>query len=117
VERKVSGLDRITLEKRMASGKNLNYSFMIVTSSRYHGVYYWLTMTCFVVLRNFCRQLTILSANFTFRAVLAWLSILANRNKGKKVGERLVSVEDIAREHWATYGRNFFSRYDYEVFN
>jgi phosphoglucomutase len=25
-----------------------------------------------------------------------------------------VSVEDVAREHWATYGRNFFSRYDYE---
>ena len=52
----------------------------------------------------------------TFRAVLAWLNILAHRNKDKKVGERLVSVEDVAREHWATYGRNFFSRYDYEVF-
>jgi phosphoglucomutase len=52
-----------------------------------------------------------------FRAVLAWLSILAHRNKDKKVGERLVSVEDVAREHWATYGRNFFSRYDYEVFH
>ena len=47
-------------------------------------------------------------------AVLAWLSILAHRNKDKKAGERLVSVEDVAREHWATYGRNFFSRYDYE---
>lgn len=47
-------------------------------------------------------------------AVLAWLSIIAYRNKGKKVGEKLVSVEDVAREHWATYGRNFFSRYDYE---
>lgn len=48
-------------------------------------------------------------------AVLAWLSILAHRNKDKKVGERLVSVEDIAMEHWKTYGRNFFSRYDYEA--
>lgn len=47
-------------------------------------------------------------------AVLAWLSILAYRNKDKKVGEELVSVADVAREHWATYGRNFFSRYDYE---
>ncbi|KAM0942857.1 putative phosphotransferase (phosphomutase) [Dioscorea sansibarensis] len=47
-------------------------------------------------------------------AVLAWLSILAYRNKDKKVGEKLISVEDIAMEHWATYGRNFFSRYDYE---
>ena len=26
----------------------------------------------------------------------------------------LVSVEAIAMEHWAKYGRNFFSRYDYE---
>lgn len=49
------------------------------------------------------------------RAVLAWLSIIAYRNKGKKMGEKLVSVADVARDHWATYGRNFFSRYDYEV--
>ncbi|XP_072983840.1 phosphoglucomutase, chloroplastic [Typha latifolia] len=47
-------------------------------------------------------------------AVLAWLSIIAYRNKDKKIGEKLVSVEDIAKEHWAKYGRNFFSRYDYE---
>ncbi|KAK4777280.1 hypothetical protein SAY87_017467 [Trapa incisa] len=47
-------------------------------------------------------------------AVLAWLSILAFRNKDKKPGEKLVSVSDIMKEHWATYGRNFFSRYDYE---
>lgn len=47
-------------------------------------------------------------------AVLAWLSIIAYRNKDKKAGEKLVSVSDIVKEHWATYGRNFFSRYDYE---
>ncbi|CAN6485172.1 unnamed protein product [Victoria cruziana] len=47
-------------------------------------------------------------------AVLAWLSIIAHRNKDKKVGEKLISVEDVVKEHWATYGRNFFSRYDYE---
>lgn len=47
-------------------------------------------------------------------AVLAWLSIIAYRNKDKRIGEKLVSVEDIAKEHWAKYGRNFFSRYDYE---
>ncbi|ESQ43359.1 hypothetical protein EUTSA_v10012968mg [Eutrema salsugineum] len=47
-------------------------------------------------------------------AVLAWLSILAHRNKDKKVGEKLVSVADVVKEYWATYGRNFFSRYDYE---
>uniref|UniRef100_A0A2P2LS11 phosphoglucomutase (alpha-D-glucose-1,6-bisphosphate-dependent) n=1 Tax=Rhizophora mucronata TaxID=61149 RepID=A0A2P2LS11_RHIMU len=48
-------------------------------------------------------------------AVLAWLSIIADRNKDKKPGEKLVSVSDVVEEHWATYGRNFFSRYDYEV--
>lgn len=49
------------------------------------------------------------------RAVLAWLSIIAYRNKDKKEGEKLVSVSDVAKEHWESYGRNFFSRYDYEV--
>ncbi|XP_011101150.1 phosphoglucomutase, chloroplastic [Sesamum indicum] len=47
-------------------------------------------------------------------AVLAWLSIIAYRNKDKKPGEKLISVSDVVNEHWATYGRNFFSRYDYE---
>ncbi|KAL8050954.1 hypothetical protein ABFS82_06G113700 [Erythranthe guttata] len=47
-------------------------------------------------------------------AVLAWMSIIAFRNKDKKAGEKLVSVADVVTEHWATYGRNFFSRYDYE---
>lgn len=47
-------------------------------------------------------------------AVLAWLSIVAYRNKDKRSGEKLVSVSDVVYEYWATYGRNFFSRYDYE---
>lgn len=47
-------------------------------------------------------------------AVLAWLSIIAYQNKDKKVGDILVSVSDVVKEHWAIYGRNFFSRYDYE---
>lgn len=38
-------------------------------------------------------------------AVLFWLNILAARRQ---------SVEDIMREHWRTYGRNFYSRHDYE---
>lgn len=38
-------------------------------------------------------------------AVLAWLSILAEKNQ---------SVEEVVTEHWKTYGRNFFTRYDYE---
>ncbi|PHT43317.1 Phosphoglucomutase, chloroplastic [Capsicum baccatum] len=32
-------------------------------------------------------------------AVLAWLSILAYRNKDKKSGEKLVSVADVVKEH------------------
>jgi phosphoglucomutase len=39
-------------------------------------------------------------------AVLFWLNILAVRKQ---------SVESIVREHWASYGRNFYSRYDYEA--
>ncbi|CAK6978382.1 phosphoglucomutase-1 [Scomber scombrus] len=38
-------------------------------------------------------------------AVLAWLSILAHRKQ---------SVEDIMKDHWQKFGRNFFTRYDYE---
>jgi len=38
-------------------------------------------------------------------AVLFWLNILAVRRE---------SVETILREHWAKFGRNFYSRHDYE---
>jgi phosphoglucomutase len=38
-------------------------------------------------------------------AVLLWLNILA---------VRMESVQDIARQHWTTYGRNYYCRHDYE---
>ncbi|MBT4933906.1 MAG: alpha-D-glucose phosphate-specific phosphoglucomutase [Rhodospirillaceae bacterium] len=38
-------------------------------------------------------------------AVLLWLNILAVRGE---------SLEEIMREHWRKYGRNFYSRHDYE---
>ena len=38
-------------------------------------------------------------------AVLLWLSVVVARKE---------SVQDIAREHWATYGRNYYTRHDYE---
>eukprot|EP00928_Gymnodinium_smaydae_P064729 TRINITY_DN4799_c1_g2_i1.p1 TRINITY_DN4799_c1_g2~~TRINITY_DN4799_c1_g2_i1.p1 ORF type:complete len:1060 (-),score=247.15 TRINITY_DN4799_c1_g2_i1:147-2903(-) len=44
-------------------------------------------------------------------AVLAWLQILAA--KTEKTG-KLASVEGVAREHWAEYGRNYYARYDFE---
>ncbi|KAJ0988636.1 hypothetical protein J5N97_006992 [Dioscorea zingiberensis] len=47
-------------------------------------------------------------------AVLAWLSILALRNKDNLNGEKLVTVEDIVLQHWSTYGRHYYTRYDYE---
>jgi phosphoglucomutase len=46
-------------------------------------------------------------------AVLAWASILAKANKDAPVGH-LVTVEAIVRKHWEAYGRNYYSRYDYE---
>merc|ERR550514_815139 len=44
-------------------------------------------------------------------AVLAWLQILAKKTKA---AGKLVSVEDVANEHWKIYGRNYYARYDYE---
>jgi phosphoglucomutase len=38
-------------------------------------------------------------------AVLLWLNILARRKQG---------VADIVHEHWVQYGRNYYSRHDYE---
>lgn len=38
-------------------------------------------------------------------AVLLWLNILAATGK---------SVQAIARDHWATHGRNYYARHDYE---
>lgn len=44
------------------------------------------------------------------------MSILAHKNKGNIDGNgKLVTVEDIVRQHWATYGRHYYTRYDYEV--
>lgn len=47
-------------------------------------------------------------------AILAWLSILAYKNKENLGGAKLVTVEEIVRKHWATYGRHYYTRYDYE---
>lgn len=47
-------------------------------------------------------------------AVLAWLSILAHRNRDIADGSGLVTVKDIVFDHWRRFGRNFYSRYDYE---
>jgi phosphoglucomutase len=38
-------------------------------------------------------------------AVLLWLNILAARGQ---------SVDQVAREHWARFGRNYYARHDYE---
>eukprot|EP01147_Barroeca_monosierra_P000578 gene578-3895_t len=38
-------------------------------------------------------------------ACLCWLSILSHRGE---------SVEEICKHHWQKFGRNFFTRYDYE---
>jgi phosphoglucomutase len=39
-------------------------------------------------------------------AVLLWLNILA---------VRAISVDALAREHWARFGRNYYARHDYEA--
>ena len=45
-------------------------------------------------------------------AVLAWLNILAAANPD--ASQPLVSVEDIVTSHWKKYGRNYYSRWDFE---
>eukprot|EP00891_Asterochloris_glomerata_P006902 jgi/Astpho2/6902/Aster-07898 len=69
-------------------------------------------------------------------AVLAWLSILAHANgcvstksgnplgklirgalggnKQKRTESDLITVEDIVKHHWQEFGRNYYTRYDYE---
>lgn len=44
-------------------------------------------------------------------AVLCWLQILAHFNQDS---QQLISVEQIVKEHWAKFGRNYYRRYDYE---
>jgi phosphoglucomutase len=39
-------------------------------------------------------------------AVLLWLNILAARQQ---------SVDEVVTDHWATYGRNYYTRHDYEA--
>jgi phosphoglucomutase len=39
-------------------------------------------------------------------AVLFWLNILARHQR---------SVEDVVREHWVRFGRNYYTRHDYEA--
>jgi len=45
-------------------------------------------------------------------AILAWLQILAAKNTDP--AQPLVTVEQIVRDFWGTYGRNYYQRYDYE---
>ena len=48
-------------------------------------------------------------------AVLFWLNILAARRQSAGFASNVSrDVESIMLEHWAKYGRNFYSRYDYE---
>jgi len=47
-------------------------------------------------------------------AVLAWISVLADKNVGKTEEGKLIGVEAINRDFWNEYGRNYYSRYDYE---
>jgi phosphoglucomutase len=46
-------------------------------------------------------------------AVLCWLSILAHHNAGTPHGQ-LVGVAEVVAQHWRRFGRNFYTRYDYE---
>lgn len=51
-------------------------------------------------------------------AVLAWMSVIAHRNKAGAAGDDdapatapLIGVQEIVEGHWREYGRNFYSRF------
>lgn len=45
-------------------------------------------------------------------AILAWLNILARVNQ--PYDKFTISLRDLTIKHWKTYGRDYYSRYDYE---
>ncbi|KAG6336026.1 hypothetical protein ID866_3061 [Astraeus odoratus] len=45
-------------------------------------------------------------------AIIAWLNILAAANKESP--NKLIGIKELLNKHYSTYGRSFFSRYDYE---
>ncbi|EGO22445.1 hypothetical protein SERLADRAFT_473267 [Serpula lacrymans var. lacrymans S7.9] len=45
-------------------------------------------------------------------AVIAWLNIIAAANKSSP--NKPIGIKELLNQHYATYGRSFFSRYDYE---
>ncbi|KAJ3393128.1 Phosphoglucomutase-2 [Lobulomyces angularis] len=47
-------------------------------------------------------------------AILAWLNILAASNAEKTFEQGFIGVKEILENHYRIYGRNYFTRYDYE---
>lgn len=45
-------------------------------------------------------------------SILAWLQILAAKTEDN--AGKIVTVEEVARDHWAEFGRHYYTRYDYE---
>lgn len=49
---------------------------------------------------------------YIINLLLAWLNIIAAANKNSP--NKLIGINDLLHEFYSTYGRSFFSRYDYE---
>lgn len=47
-------------------------------------------------------------------AILCWLQVLADKNVDKTQEGNFIGVQQIVEDHWKVYGRNYYSRYDYE---
>ena len=41
-------------------------------------------------------------------------TVLGQQQPKQQMPMQLVTVEEIVKEHWAKYGRNYYTRYDYE---
>ncbi|KAK4536823.1 hypothetical protein CDCA_CDCA09G2848 [Cyanidium caldarium] len=46
--------------------------------------------------------------------VLCWMSILEHRNRDRPGRTLPIGVEQVVREHWATYGRHYYARWDFD---
>ena len=47
-------------------------------------------------------------------AILAWLSILADKNVGVTKENEFIGVDQVVNNLWKEFGRNYYQRYDYE---
>ncbi|KAJ6642070.1 Phosphoglucomutase [Pseudolycoriella hygida] len=93
-----AAVDRVAAKK----GKDM---FVVPTGWKYFGNLMDAGLLCLCGEESFGTGSNHIREKDGIWAVLAWLSIMAYTDK---------SVADIMKKHWAEYGRDYFTRHDYE---